>query len=150
MGEAKPMLDLTEPQIAWIAGLLEGEGYFGIDQRSSKRYANSKSPASPFIKIAMVDEDVIARLSTYLDKPCYLPTRLTGKGKQVYQLHIGEKQKVLWLLQRIRPYMGERRGAKVDECLSLLHEWEEWVEKGGRSEQASYANKMKQLKQPKP
>jgi len=144
------MLDLTEPQIAWIAGLLEGEGYFGIDQRSSKRYTNSKSPASPFIKIAMVDEDIIARLSTYLDKPYYLPTRPTAKGKQVYQLHIGEKQKVLWLLQRIRPYLGERRGAKVDECLSLLHEWEEWVEKGGRSEQASYANKMRRLKQPKP
>ena len=144
------MLDLTEPQIAWIAGLLEGEGYFGIDQRSSKRYTNSKSPASPFIKIAMVDEDIIARLSTYLDKPYYLPTRPTTKGKQVYQLHIGEKRKVLWLLQRIRPYLGERRGAKVDECLSLLREWEEWVEQGGRSEQASYANKMKRLKQPKP
>ena len=141
------MLDLTEPQIAWIAGLLEGEGYFGIDRRSSKRYANSKTPASPFIKIAMVDEDIIARLSNYLDKPYYLPTRLTNKGKQVYQLHIGERKKVLWLLQRIRPYLGERRGAKVDECLSLLSEWEEWVEKGGRSEQASYANKMKQLKQ---
>jgi hypothetical protein len=144
------MLDLTEPQIAWIAGLLEGEGYFGIDRRSSKRYNNSKSPASPFIKIAMVDEDVIARLSTYLDKPYYLPTRLTAKGKQVYQLHIGEKQKVLWLLQRIRPYLGERRGAKVDECLSLLREWEEWVEQGGRSEQASYANEMRRLRQPKP
>jgi hypothetical protein len=142
------MLDLTETQIAWIAGLLEGEGYFGIDKRSEKRYANSQAPASPFIKIAMVDEDIIARLSSYLDKPYYLPTRLTNKGKQVYQLHIGEKEKVLWLLQRIRPYMGERRGAKVDECLSLLNDWVEWVEKGGRSKQASYANKMKQLKQP--
>jgi len=144
------MLDLTEPQIAWIAGLLEGEGSFGIDQRSSKRYANSKAPASPFIKISMVDEDVIARLSSYLDKPYYLPKRLTVKGKQVYQLHIGEKQKVFWLLQLIRPYMGERRGAKIDECISLLYEWEEWVESGGRSEQASYANKMGQLKRSKP
>ena len=144
------MLDLTEPQIAWIAGLLEGEGSFGIDQRSSKRYANSKAPASPFIKIAMTDEDVIARLSSYLDKPYCLPKRLTVTGKQVYQLHIGEKQKVFWLLQLIRPYMGERRGAKIDECLSLLREWVDWVDQGGRSEQASYANKIGQLKRSKP
>lgn len=140
------MLDLTEPQIAWIAGLLEGEGSFGIDRRSAKRYENSKAPPSPFIKIAMVDEDVIARISTLLDKPYYLPSRLTVRGKQVYQLHIGEKKKVLWVLQRIRPYMGIRRGEMIDECISLLHEWEKWVEGGGRSEQATYANKMRNQK----
>jgi hypothetical protein len=27
------MLDLAESQISWIAGILEGEGYFGIDNR---------------------------------------------------------------------------------------------------------------------
>jgi len=140
------MLNLTEPQIAWIAGLLEGEGSFGIDRRSAKRYQNSKAPPSPFIKIAMVDEDVIAHLSSLLDKPYYLPKRLTVKGKQVYQLHIGEKKKVLWILQRIRPYMGMRRGEVIDECLTLLQEWETWVENGGRSEQAAYANKIKNQK----
>ena len=144
------MLDLTEPQIAWIAGLLEGEGYFGIDRRSSKRYANSKTPDSPFIKIAMTDEDVIANISAYLEKPYYTLSRLTVTGKKVHQLHLGEKQKVLWLLQRIRPYLGERRGTKADECISLLKKWEKWVKRGGRSEQASYANKMRQLKQSKP
>ena len=41
----------------------------------------------------MTDEDVIARLSSYLDKPYYLPKRLTVAGKQVYQLHIGERSK---------------------------------------------------------
>jgi hypothetical protein len=140
------MLDLTEPQIAWIAGLLEGEGSFGIDRRSEKRYKNSKAPPSPFIKIAMVDEDVIARLSHLVDKSYYLPSRLTVRGKQVYQLHIGEKKKVLWILQRIRPYMGARRGEVIDECLTLLQEWENWVESGGRSEQAAYANRVKNQK----
>lgn len=140
------MLDLSEPQIAWIAGLLEGEGYFGIDKRSANRYKNSKTPASPFIKIAMTDEDVIAKLSSYLGKAYYQPKRLTTTSKQVYQLHLGEKQKLLWLLQKIRPYMGSRRGAKIDECLFLLRQWVEWVDAGGRSEQASYANKMRRLK----
>jgi hypothetical protein len=140
------MLNLTEPQIAWIAGLLEGEGSFGIDRRSEKRYKNSKAPPSPFIKIAMVDEDVIARLSVLLDKPYYVPSRLTVKGKKVFQLHIGEKKKVLWILQRIRPYMGVRRGEKIDECLDLLRKWEDWVEGGGRSEQAAYANRVRNQK----
>ena len=140
------MLNIPEPQIAWIAGLLEGEGSFGIDRRSEKRYKNSKAPPSPFIKIAMVDEDVIAHLSRLLDKPYYVPNRLTVTGKKVFQLHIGEKKKVLWILQRIRPYMGVRRGEKIDECLVLLREWEDWVENGGRSVQAAYANQVKNQK----
>ena len=31
-------LALSEIEIAWLAGLLEGEGNFGLDARSAKRY----------------------------------------------------------------------------------------------------------------
>ncbi len=99
------MLNLTETDVAWIAGLLEGEGYFGIDNRSKDRYEVSKIPPAPFIKVSMVDEDIIQRLSKLLDKSYFSPSRKTVKGKQVYTLHIGEKEKVLFILQKILPYM---------------------------------------------
>jgi hypothetical protein len=143
------MLDLTETDVAWIAGLLEGEGYFGIDNRSKDRYEISKTPPSPFIKVSMVDEDIIQRLSRLLDKPYFSPSRKTVTGKQVYTLHIGEKEKVLSILQQILPYMGVRRGERITECISHLQTWKEWVENGGRVENAKRANQIRQQKQPK-
>ena len=143
------MLNLTETEIAWIAGILEGEGYFGIDNRSKDRYEVSKSPPAPFIKISMVDEDIIQRLSKLLDKSYFSPSRKTVKDKQVYTLHIGEKEKVLFILQKILPYMGVRRGERITECISHLQTWKEWVENGGRVENAKRANQIRQLKQSK-
>ena len=143
------MLNLSETEIAWIAGILEGEGYFGIDNRSKDRYEVSKSPPAPFIKISMVDEDIIQRLSKLLDKSYFSPSRKTVKDKQVYTLHIGEKEKVLFILQKILPYMGVRRGERITECISHLQTWKEWVENGGRVENAKRANQIRQQKQPK-
>jgi hypothetical protein len=143
------MLKLTETDVAWIAGLLEGEGYFGIDNRSKDRYETSKTPPSPFIKVSMVDEDIIQRLSKLLDKSYFSPSRKTVTGKQVYTLHIGEKEKVLFILQKILPYMGVRRVERITECISYLQTWKEWVENGGRVENAKRANQIRQQKQPK-
>ena len=143
------MLNLTEIDIAWIAGLLEGEAYFGIDNRSKDRYEVSNSPPSPFIKISMVDEDIIQRLSKLLDKSYFSPSRKTVTGKQVYTLHIGEKEKLLFILQKILPYMGVRRGERITECIFHLQTWKVWVENGGRVENAKRANQIGQLKRSK-
>lgn len=143
------MLNLTETDIAWIAGLLEGEAYFGIDNRSKDRYEISNSPPSPFIKISMVDEDIVQRLSKLLDKSYFSPSRKTVTGKQVYTLHIGEKEKLLFILQKILPYMGVRRGERISEGISHLQTWKEWVENGGRVENAKRANQIGQLKRSK-
>ena len=143
------MLNLSETDIAWIAGLLEGEGYFGIDNRPKDLYEISKAPPAPFIRVSMVDEDVIRKLSKLLDKFYSSPSRKTVKGKQVYTLHIGEKEKVLFILQKIFPYMGVRRGERIAECISHLQTWKKWVEDGGRVENAKRANQIRQQKQPK-
>jgi hypothetical protein len=126
------MLSLAETDIAWIAGILEGEGYFGIDNRK-RNYKVSESPPAPFIKISMTDEDIIQRLSKLLDKSYFSPSRKTVTGKKVYTLHIGEKEKLLFILQKILPYMGVRRGERIRECLFHLQAWGKWVENGGRS-----------------
>jgi hypothetical protein len=41
---------ISEVDIACMAGLLEGEGSFGLDNRSKKRYKNSTSPPGVYIK----------------------------------------------------------------------------------------------------
>lgn len=43
----KKILNLSEVEIAWLAGLFEGEAYFNLDKRPQKRYINSTAPPAP-------------------------------------------------------------------------------------------------------
>ena len=45
--------------------------------------------------------------------------------------------------------MGARRGERIKESISHLQTWKEWVENGGRVENAKRANQIRQQKQPK-
>lgn len=62
------ILNWSETDIAWLAGLFEGEASFGLEGRSSSRYKVSTAPAFPYIKIAMTDEDAIAKVSKLVNK----------------------------------------------------------------------------------
>jgi hypothetical protein len=127
-----------------MAGLLEGEGSFGLDKRSKKRYENSTSPPSVYIKISMIDEDVIQKMANLVNKTYFSPTRATLQNKKVYTLHIGDRETLhgvagpfgLVLLPRIFPYLGKRRKAQVQICINALEDWKEWFAKGGRSKMA--------------
>lgn len=129
-------IHLSETDIAWIAGLLEGEGSFGLDARSSKRYRVSTAPPMPYIRISMTDEDIIAKCSSLLHKSYFSPKRLTSAGKQVYTLHIGDRQTLFYLLPQIFPYLSKRRQKRVQECLDALNDCQVWYSRGGRQEMA--------------
>lgn len=45
---------MTETELAWVAGLIEGEGTFFCTKRRERRY--------PVIAVGMTDEDVIQKL----------------------------------------------------------------------------------------
>ncbi len=120
------ILNLSEVEIAWLAGLFEGEAYFNLDKRPQKRYINSTAPPAPFIKIAMVDEDIIARVAKLLNKKYYTPSRLTTKNKKVYVCHIGDRQTLIYLLPKLLPYMGKRRTDIINECITELKNWKLW------------------------
>lgn len=117
---------LSEIEIAWLAGLLEGEGSFGLDARSAKRYNVSTAPPSPFLRIAMTDQDIIERVSKLANKNYFSPKRLTVTGKRVYIVHVGDRATLGTLLPRLFPYFGERRQEIVQKCLDALAEWEIW------------------------
>lgn len=127
---------LSEIEIAWLAGLLEGEGSFGLDARSAKRYNVSTAPPSPFLRISMTDQDIIERVSKLVNKNYFSPKRLIATGKQVYIVHIGDRATLRTLLPRLFPYFGKRRQEIVNKCLDALAEWEMWYTAGNRREMA--------------
>jgi len=100
---------LTDVEIAWIAGLLEGEGCF----------ATSKN--CPEIMLAMSDEDVIRKF-----RDLTVPTntisviqgnRIGRDSKPMYRVGVYAKSAVE-LMETILPYMGIRRAIKISEILS--------------------------------
>lgn len=110
-----PSYDWSPTQIAWVAGLLEGEGYFALKNGGGKASARK----SPMIRVEMSDEDVIARLAAsfcraYHEKAA--PSRPSHWSAMFSTEVRGKDASEIMLL--VRPYMGERRGAKIDQILA--------------------------------
>jgi hypothetical protein len=106
-------------EIAWAAGLFEGEGSFitGIDRRGALRYPRRY----PRVVIAMTDRDVIERFGRIMGfgnvqiRPFY-PSQ--GHGyKRLYEWKTGRFEYVQATVALFWPYLGERRKAKAREIL---------------------------------
>lgn len=108
-------LKFTKDQVTWVAGLLEGEGYFGNSNSGGK---------IPVIQINMTDEDIIQRLSEFFECKYY------SRNSNVYNKNSNSIWKVCYsvkisgnkarqIMELILPYMGKRRSAKIKECLRI-------------------------------
>lgn len=118
LGPQLPDATLTAPEaghdgaIAWLAGLLEGEGNF------------SSNKGCPVIKVSMCDRDVILRAA-----------ELFG-GRSVWDVTDARAQERGWspawatgvagtrgaeLMREIREWMGTRRRSAIDRALAAYH-----------------------------
>jgi len=93
---------------AWLAGLLEGEGYFG------KGYPSQPKQAS--IALEMTDKDIISRVSKLWGVKYCAPRVRDSNWSQTYKLQIRGARAIKWM-KEIYPYMGLRRQARIDEVL---------------------------------
>lgn len=96
-------------QLAWAAGLIEGEGCFS----SSNSYVR--------IKVQMADRDVVERLAELFEASVCGPYSQKRPGKEHYKdqwsTTIIGKRAVGWCLT-IYPFMGIRRRAKIQEVIT--------------------------------
>lgn len=116
----------SETEIAWLAGLLEGEGSFLIQRRGNWR-------SQIWVSIQMSDKDVIERALQVFPSTNKLSYR--DRTKQKGDPGVGRDFRrwsgaysTKWagyqaeeLMRLVRPYMGERRGAKIDELLATTN-----------------------------
>lgn len=106
---------MTETELAWLAGILEGEGSFIL---STSRWGGRKYRYAR-IALSMTDRDVVerARLISGADCKLFEPAVKKANRKQQYRLWIDGKNAVR-LMNLLRPLMGARRRAQIDEVLS--------------------------------
>ena len=107
---------LSSINIAWLAGLLEGEGSFYASKRST----------TPVIFLGMTDRDVVARAHALLGAAATVSTihqhkRLAHHGarKPMYRFEINGGAAASWMMT-LYPFLGERRRARVQ---ALLQRW---------------------------
>jgi hypothetical protein len=99
--------------IAWIAGILEGEGYFGLANRATVR-----------IVVTMTDEDVIRRVADILGAPSVRRTKEKAILKAVFSTAINGKRAIAWMMT-VYGFMGVRRRARIRLILSTwITAWE--------------------------
>jgi len=95
--------------LAWLAGLMEGEGSFFPGPPSS--------PRMPVIQVAMTDRDVLERAGLLLGRRVLdLPTR-KRHWKASYSITIRGARAVAWM-QLLHPLVGRRRREQIERALA--------------------------------
>ena len=94
----------VELKSAWVAGLLEGEGSF------------RRKGGCPCVKLRMTDEDIVARYAEATDGAYTSRFAHKAHWKTAYDCQV-TGDRAASVMERILPWMGERRAAKIRECL---------------------------------
>ncbi len=96
--------------LAWLAGLLEGEGCFREHPTTAGRY--------PCIQLKMTDRDVVERAAALMGGNAIVPVQPKRPGsKEAYRTTVVGSRAVA-LMEELLPLMGRRRSAKVRDLLS--------------------------------
>lgn len=98
---------ITVKDIAWLAGILEGEGSFS---------ACGPHGGSPMITLRMSDRDVVERVAFLLDGNMTGPHQYNLARKPMWSTTRNGAIAVSWMLT-LYPLMGERRKVKIRECI---------------------------------
>jgi hypothetical protein len=100
-----PRIEISEPEVAWVAGILEGEGCW-------TRTAN-RSPWR--IAVRMTDEDVIRRLPA-LTGVGAVTEEVSKRGhKTAWTWSVAVRLHREWLTLQVWPWLGTRRRARIRE-----------------------------------
>jgi hypothetical protein len=106
----------TDSEIAWFAGVFEGEGTFETSKRSTVR-----------MTIAMSDRDIIERIDRIYPSGNNIAVRddeaarsRFANPKTMYVWRIGQAEMVAAVIGEILPWLGERRASRARQVLEHI------------------------------
>ena len=126
----------TPEEIAWAAGLFEGEGSVYMDRSATNKAGALRAYASPRMKLNSTDKDVIERMQEVCGG------RVIFESQEARRIKTGRprKDQWCWVLQGyesvvfayelMKPWLKERRRARFEEvfaeCNEIRSEWEHY------------------------
>lgn len=93
----------------WLAGLLEGEGFFTLRRKGDL-----------LVGVRMTDLDVIQRVRDLLKFDASIHVEERDSCKDIYLIQIHGRRAVGWMMT-LYSLMGERRKSRIRECLAGWH-----------------------------
>lgn len=113
------MLDMSDRDLGWLAGILEGEGCFAMawDLRRKRRQVQ--------VRVCMTDEDVVRRCQSISGLGTLTPQKPSTAWnkphhKPIWRWYVGRATDIHDLLTLVYPLMGARRQERIAECLALV------------------------------
>jgi LAGLIDADG DNA endonuclease family protein len=103
------LIELTDSELFWLAGLLEGEGSFMAPSPSE--------PFSPSVRVEMTDRDVIER-ACGLFGTSVRPIRRPGSANKPSYRAVVKGLRAVRLMQDLTPVMGRRRRDQITAALA--------------------------------
>lgn len=107
--------------VAWAAGLLEGEACFDIRPSNAlKRDPNNKQVR---VIVEMKDEDVLLKLRAIFGGsvvPVNCPSKQRANWSPYFKWQLSNREAVMVCIMAIYDYMSQRRQQKLDEILYFL------------------------------
>jgi len=91
--------------LIWLAGLMEGEGWFG-----------ARPSGLPRLSIEATDRDVVGRAAMLMDGKVRARLQRNPKARPTYVCEISGESAVE-VMQALLPHMGARRSSKIMEIL---------------------------------
>lgn len=99
-------------EIAWAAGLFEGEGTITIKQEKRDRKPR------PRLELQMTDSDVVFKFKKILKAGhAKLRKKRTKSGKKVFRWYVIRKDDIQRILKSFIPYLGIRRKSRAKKAL---------------------------------
>lgn len=98
---------MNATELAWLAGILEGEGSFMKGPPSS--------PDQPLITVQMTDEDVVQKVASMFGTSIVRNKVKKQEWKPTFSARIRGSRAVL-LMKELRPLMGLRRTKQIDRA----------------------------------
>ncbi len=107
---------MTQEELHWFAGLMEGEGTFFVQ----KNYVGKKCYYYPQLSILMSDRDVIERVGELVDAKVFSYQPPLPSKKRLYRVTLLGRRAVWWM-KRLLPLMGKRRAERIT---GILEGWD--------------------------
>lgn len=127
---------MTDAEIAWLAGIFEGEGttYTQTKNLTSVHGVHSIS-TTVRVSIVMTDLDIIERIQNLFPAPSGITTRKRGPEyyKPQYEWRISQRDLVARFLRLILPWLGQRRTQRVSVVLAIAEDPDRGLGSGHRN-----------------
>ncbi len=114
---------MTQNEIYWLAGLLEGEGSFVIEP---KKISNKIT-----VGLCMTDKDVVERVTKIFGHDGCSTFRRDALHKTAYTTSL-HGSKAVELMKQLRPLMSQRRQGQIDVAVAAY--------KGDKTRGANHPN----------